>query len=292
MTEAEWLASDDPDDLLEFVCQRRRMELGMPAEADADEWVKFLHGGVSVLVYPRKRRLFACACCRRIWPLLPQPARNAVAVGERLADGAADDAERLAARANVETAGQAVRRRSATRHALKAAAAAVMAFANSPQGFESFGSNFGSFLNDDDEDGGFTRAANAALHALVEATAPQGMEPLLRMWNRLRPEYVAKAGQPVAGARWYAELVAQCDLIRDIFDNPFRPAPFDPAWRSTTVASIAEAIYTDRAFDRMPILADALEDAGCTSREILDHCRSLGEHVRGCWVVDLVLGKD
>ena len=58
------------------------------------------------------------------------------------------------------------------------------------------------------------------------------------------------------------------------------------------MVQIAQAIYDDRAFDRMPILADALEDAGCTDRAILDHCRSEGPHVRGCWVVDLLLGKE
>ena len=81
-------------------------------------------------------------------------------------------------------------------------------------------------------------------------------------------------------------------LLRDIFGNPFRPVAFDSAWRSSTVTSLAEAIYAERAFDRLPILADALEDAGCTSADVLEHCRQPGEHVRGCWVVDLVLEKD
>jgi hypothetical protein len=61
---------------------------------------------------------------------------------------------------------------------------------------------------------------------------------------------------------------------------------------SRTVNHLAQAIYTDRAFDRMPILADALEDAGCTNQDILEHCRGGGEHVRGCWVVDLLLAKE
>jgi len=78
--------------------------------------------------------------------------------------------------------------------------------------------------------------------------------------------------------------------------NPFRPAPhIDPAWlagNGGTVPKLARAIYDERAFDRLPVLADALEDAGCTDADILTHCRSGGEHVRGCWVVDLLLGKD
>ena len=82
------------------------------------------------------------------------------------------------------------------------------------------------------------------------------------------------------------------ELLRDIFGNPFRPVAFDAVWRSATATSLAEAIYTERAFDRLPILADALEDAGCTSADVLEPCRSPGPHVRGCWVVDLVLGKE
>ncbi|SRR5579871_339609 len=65
----------------------------------------------------------------------------------------------------------------------------------------------------------------------------------------------------------------------------------NPAWQSSNVVSLAQAIYDERAFNRMPILADALEDAGCTNADVLNHCRKPGEHVRGCWVVDLLLGK-
>jgi hypothetical protein len=85
---------------------------------------------------------------------------------------------------------------------------------------------------------------------------------------------------------------AQPKLVRDIFGNPFRPVTVDSAWLSPTVVSLATRIYDDRAFDRLPILADALEDAGCTNADILNHCRQPGEHVRGCWAVDLVLGKE
>ncbi|QEL17763.1 hypothetical protein [Limnoglobus roseus] len=80
-------------------------------------------------------------------------------------------------------------------------------------------------------------------------------------------------------------------LLRDIFGNPFRPVNIDPAWLTPTAVGLAEGIYADRAFDRMPILADALQDAGCENAAILGHCRGDGVHVRGCWVVDGVLGK-
>ena len=81
------------------------------------------------------------------------------------------------------------------------------------------------------------------------------------------------------------------DLLRCIFGNPFRPVTVDPCWLTSTAVAIAKTIYEERAFDRLPILADALEDAGCDEPALLDHCRSDGTHVRGCWAVDLVLGK-
>jgi hypothetical protein len=88
-----------------------------------------------------------------------------------------------------------------------------------------------------------------------------------------------------------AEVPVQAAFLHDIFGNPFHPLVADPSWRTTNVVGLAYAIYADRAFDRMPILGDALEDAGCDNADILNHCRQSGEHVRGCWVVDLILGK-
>ncbi|AMV25590.1 hypothetical protein VT84_14430 [Gemmata sp. SH-PL17] len=74
--------------------------------------------------------------------------------------------------------------------------------------------------------------------------------------------------------------------------DPFRPFAFSPAWRSPTVLALASQMYESRDFGAMPILADALQDAGCDRAYVLDHCRSPGPHVGGCWVVDLVLGKE
>jgi len=86
--------------------------------------------------------------------------------------------------------------------------------------------------------------------------------------------------------------VAHCRIVRDIFGNPFRPVTPEPSWLTSTVLALANGIYEEKAFDRMPILADALQDAGCNNPDILDHCREPnGVHTRGCWVVDLVLGK-
>jgi hypothetical protein len=91
-----------------------------------------------------------------------------------------------------------------------------------------------------------------------------------------------------------AESAAQADLVREVFGNPFRPVPVPRAWLSWhdgTIPRLAQSVYEERAFDRLPILADALEDAGCDDAQILGHCRGNGTHVRGCWVVDLLLSK-
>jgi hypothetical protein len=81
-------------------------------------------------------------------------------------------------------------------------------------------------------------------------------------------------------------------FAHDIYGNPFRPAVLDSRWSSADAVALARAIYDDRAFDRLPILADSLIEAGCDDEQILDHCRGSGPHDRGCWVVDLVLGKE
>jgi hypothetical protein len=105
-------------------------------------------------------------------------------------------------------------------------------------------------------------------------------------------------GFPRDGVAWY---------LHELFGNPFRPVEVKPDWLTSTVVALANGVYDERAFDRLPILADALQDAGCDSDSVLSHCREVkgwevppgarlfselpGPHARGCWVVDLLLGK-
>jgi hypothetical protein len=81
--------------------------------------------------------------------------------------------------------------------------------------------------------------------------------------------------------------------LHDIFGPlPFREVLVSPEWLTSDVLALARGIYAEKAFDRMPILADALQDAGCDNDELLSHCRHENwEHVRGCWALELVLGK-
>jgi len=102
----------------------------------------------------------------------------------------------------------------------------------------------------------------------------------------------ATAARIVAeGQDWHAERSWQAGLMRELFASPCRSVNMQPAWQTINVVGLSQAIYSERAFDRLPILGDALEDAGCTDAAMLDHCRQLGEHVRGCWLLDLVSGR-
>jgi hypothetical protein len=88
------------------------------------------------------------------------------------------------------------------------------------------------------------------------------------------------------------QLRYQSDLLREIFGNPFRPVTFSSDWRTDTTVPLAHTMYESQDFSAMAILADALQDAGCDDEAILTHCRGPGPHIRGCWVVDLVLAKE
>jgi hypothetical protein len=107
---------------------------------------------------------------------------------------------------------------------------------------------------------------------------------------------VGRAAADYVSRGWSEKLTREsAGLVREVFGNPFHPVAVDPAWlawNGGTVRRVAQAIYDNRDFDHLPILADALEDAGCSDDHLLGHCHSEGPHVRGCWVVDLLLGRE
>jgi hypothetical protein len=115
-----------------------------------------------------------------------------------------------------------------------------------------------------------------------------GMDYILRM--------IVNAQDNIVSRLWSQKVLHQAPyLLRCVFANPHRSIVAQPAWlawNDGTVRRIAQAIYDEHAFDGMPILADALEDAGCDNADILRHCREPGVHVRGCWVIDLLLAKE
>ena len=237
--------------------------------SDPEAMLEFLRGKIS----DRKLRLFGVACCHHIWHLLPdERCRRAVVIAELFADGLVTEAE-------VEAAGN--------------AAAEVMG--DDVQGIPA-------------EVG--WRAAEAVVHLLPPLDRAY---QLISVWEEvavaMEAEQLVKEGatpemlnawsdQSVESGRCMGWTAINPDAIlanvlREVIGPTFfRPVSLDPAWRTPAVLQLAQSIYDDRAFDQLPILADALEEAGCTSREVLDHCRSPGPHVRGCWVVDLVLDKE
>jgi hypothetical protein len=230
--EHEWLTSDDPRPMLEF-----------------------LRGRAS----DRKFRLFQVACCRRAWHLLPNNlCREAVLVAERYADGQARDRERRAIRNQV--AGLRVRPGTAVnaRHAVFVA--------NEKTAWRSL-----FFL-------GVAGVFGSAAHR------------------------TGKRGSAAYKAAYQAELRAEAELVRCIFGNPFHPSPpIDPSvltWNDGIVPRLAASACEDRLLpsgqlepNRLAVLADALEEAGCTEAGILEHLRGPGPHVRGCFLIDLLVGK-
>jgi hypothetical protein len=120
---------------------------------------------------------------------------------------------------------------------------------------------------------------------------PDGITLPNRSEFNLHPEGQDETMKAVLWAAPTGHHFSRAHLLRDIFSNPFRPVAFDPNWRTSTVVSLARSMYESRDFSAMPILSDALQDAGCDHADILDHCRGSGPHVRGCWVVDVALGN-
>ena len=247
MTEAEWLTCDDPRPMLEF-----------------------LRGKAS----DRKQRLFAAACCRRIWRhLKDERSRRLVEIAEAFADGMASSQQ---LRAAFDEAGRA----QDTIHweggdaVDQGAAEAVLGLREKH--------HLAQVL------GGITEVVGEARAAEVwdQIYGTQGKD-----WRTQEAEH-----QEAYDAGAAAEQIAQAALLRDITLSAFRAPASGPsswlAWNDGAVRKLAQVIYDERGFDRLPLLADALEDAGCTDADILGHCRGGGEHVRGCWVIDLLLGKN
>ena len=235
------------------------------------QWLK-RHDPVAMYQFaqlsPRKDRLFLVGCCQRIRHLLTDPETlRAVEAAQQFADDKLDEATLAIAHAEVvrlltaiDRAQRYPRAPSRSDGTRMWAAGAALAAAELP-----------TTVDELTESSSFTDAAKAASYDTQEAPD----QPSVGRWEREKHERRQQAA-----------------LLRCIAGNPFRPAAFNPAWRTSDVMLLAQGIYDDRAFDRMPILADALQDAGCDNDDILAHSRDANTpHARGCWVVDLVLGK-
>ncbi|MDB5306923.1 MAG: hypothetical protein JWO38_1125 [Gemmataceae bacterium] len=234
--------------------------------------LEFLKGKAS----DRKLRLFAVACCRRGERHFIDPCQSkAVQAVERYAD------DRSAAKAMTD-AEHAVRRfdaiyfdERAPGHEAAYRTACVVIQATADRPLERLCSRNSPHWLDDVVWG----TASAAGYAAIKAEEGAGRH--YDDWD-----YHVDLDRAIA-----AENVILAALFREVFGNPFRPVAADPSWLTSTTVALASGIYRDWAFDRLPVLADSLQDAGCENDGVLVHCRSEGLHVRGCWVIDLLLGK-
>jgi len=232
MNEAQWLPGTSPVGMLQS-----------------------LRGKIS----DRKLRLFACACCRRVWDLLPDDAnRNLVVAAENYPEAPSwpksyDGLQEWA------------RKYPELDDAMRASSAGER--------------EWGAW----DGNGSYWAVKYLGRGFYKLSPLESANTVSLKIALEVRPR-----------SEKNAEFAAQADLLRDIVGNPYRSEPIDSAWlqwHEGIVVKFASSIYDNRDFGCLPVLADALEEAGCTNADILHHCRKPGEHVRGCWVVDLVLGK-
>jgi hypothetical protein len=213
----------------------------------------------------RQARLFAVAVCRRIWPLLAgEPSRRAVEVAEGYAEGRVRQGDLEAAQ------------EAAHEYAIRSPP---------PWSQASYAAEAASWAA--------WEAAAAVAETLAQAAAHAKAYPPL--------PGEGEEG-PWEAAEYIAERAAQCVLLRDIFANPFRPLPPLPAsllrWQDGIIPKMANAIYDERDLpsghlrpDRLAVLADGLQDAGCSDALLPGHLRGGGVHVRGCWAVDAVMGR-
>jgi hypothetical protein len=242
------------------------------AATDPEPMLDFLRDKAS----ERKLRLFAVGCCYHLGGLLEGPLRAGVEVAEEYADAPATLADQAK-----EAAGAVARAGYlADRRAQQAPWSVV---------WREWA----------------VRWASVAVSSAVEPRAS-----VRSRWFITASKYAAGAAGQLArsevrtdrnandeaigierGAR-DEEFSYQCDLLRCVFGPvAFGPVTIDPAWLTPVVKQLARPIYERRAFGRLPVLADALEEAGCSDADLLGHLRGPGPHVRGCWALDLVLGR-
>jgi hypothetical protein len=267
MTESEWDDAPDPYRMMQHMDQK---------------------------VSDRKLRLFACACCRRIWDLIEgELQRRAVELAERFADGTGH----VIGWEKGEDNGPPLRFRRMLRGPDEGAESSEREALMRELEEESKSLTEEAYNCRYEQ---ITPEATAEWTLAVRCDVPSAVAYCASRLKAAPTHYWKRAFHDPNPLDWdaglfrrkvEAEMSAQAIILRDIIGNPFRPATIDPAWLTPGVIVLARHIYDERAFGGMPGLGDALEEAGCDSADILSHCRSGTEHVPGCWVVDAILGK-
>lgn len=230
----------------------------------------FLKGNIS----ERKLRLLAVACCRRIWHLLnPDVGRPGIELIEQFADSEATQEDLAKVFRSTHRYGDEVYRNH---------------LRLSPPSRES--------------ELVYRESQQAYAVAYAAGTGEGSLEMALLYSTQCAGREIFGCQFPLdwsAHEKWdeivQADQALQCNVIRELVGNPFQTVKVNPGcllWNGGSIPRIAKLIYDDRAFGHLPILADALEEASCTDAAILNHCRQPGDHFRGCWLVDLLTGKE
>ncbi len=264
MTEAEWLVCNEPTAML---------------------------GSLRCPVSERKLHLFACGCCRAVWECIPLGLhRKLVDVAEQCADG------RLG-HGILELVEKRARAQSALPNEAIHGAFAALAVTNVIGWWAASRTllaareavcKWAVTVASTGELHPTSAVATAAVRAWGTEWARRNAEPAWS-WNNIWPEAAQAAGDAAHAA---AEQMF-ANVLRCLFCNSFRPTSFEPAWLTPTVLALTAQMYDSRDFGAMPILADALQEAGCDNDDVLCHCRDTSTpHARGCWVVDAVLSKE
>jgi len=238
---------------------------------EPEAMLSFLRNRVS----NRKLRLFAVACCRGIWPLLiDERSRQAVEIAELFAEGRATRSERVAARSAgltaVETSWQG-------------------APANDPDAFPSWQTRASIRAT----------AASAAQWSAARSAYDAACSSARKAWYVKAADAVAENAPVDTYALWIQsereERTRQVNIIHDLFGDPFHRIALEPGtpnWRTDELRELARTIAAEQSYDRLPLIAKKLGEARCSEFQLMEHCRRAAGHVRGCWAIDLLLGKE
>jgi hypothetical protein len=271
MTEQDWLASEDPDRMVAWLCEPVQVScpvcggsgdcgggVGLPRYCGTCHGTGETCPPGWVYVGDRKLRLFACACCRAAWPLpAAEGCRLALDVAERYADGLVTEVDRGQAHAD-----------ACWRAAVPGTSRLPPLLLRTPQIFDT-----------------------CALGQILDGTRGVGLAPATQA--TLLRDVVGNPWHPV----WWSDDPKRHAEPRYGGEPPGPHPAAGPhlemrrAWLTPAVRRIARGVYADRDFAALPVLADALEEAGCEDGRVLSHLRGPGPHCRGCWVVDMLLGK-
>jgi hypothetical protein len=272
MTEAEWLECDDPQKMLYFL-EAKPTRQRRKSDGRASGTVR--KGLAARVTSNRVRLLFTCACCRRLWAMIPiEESARWVELAEACADGASDLAQVVELlHASFETSSPGKR-------------LAKGSYSYEEQKDTDLGATLGTFHSllrnlCNLEDSWFWDK-----RAVLETLRTAGRHAWQAARRKPKERRLALSNAAVDAEQ---DVLAQ--LLRDLFGNPFRQASIGSGSLPLTVRLLAQAAYDERQLPeatldpaRLAVLADALEEAGCQDQSILDHCRGPGPHVRGCWL--------